>query len=148
MRAPGILGLVPARNRRLPRDLSWPLTPSDIRAALGEQVADAADVSFVDQPRGDGTLLHVEWIPPISSNYGSGIHPALWYSVSIRVAPLPSTERAAARSILREHALPELAAWIRAAQRAPEAWTLTRHSRSWRTAGSTAVCTDDRQPYR
>lgn len=139
---------MPARNRRLPRDLSWPLTTSDIRAALGEQVADAADVGFVDQPRSDGTLLHVEWIPPISSNYGSGIHPALWYSVRVRVAPLPSTERAAARGILREHALPELAAWISAAQRAPVGWTLTRRSRSWRTAGSTAIHTDDWQPYR
>ncbi|AVV47138.1 hypothetical protein PYK79_19245 [Streptomyces sp. ID05-04B] len=139
---------MPARNRRLPRDLSWPLTTSDIRAALGEQGADVADVRFVDQPRSDGTLLEVEWIPPISSNYGSGIHPSLWCSVSIRVAPLPSTGRAAARGILREHALPELAAWISAARRAPEAWTLTRRSRSWRTAGSTAICTDDRQPYR
>ncbi|MGW1274181.1 hypothetical protein ACWD5A_37000, partial [Streptomyces sp. NPDC002491] len=86
---------MPARNRRLPRDMSWPLTASDIRAALGEQVADAADVGFGDQARSDGTLLHVEWTPPISSNYGSGIHPALWNSIRIRVMPLPSTERAA-----------------------------------------------------
>ncbi|MER6563524.1 hypothetical protein ABT300_38535 [Streptomyces sp. NPDC001027] len=139
---------MPARNRRLPRDMSWPLTASDIRAALGEQVADAADVGFGDQARSDGTLLHVEWTPPISSNYGSGIHPALWNSIRIRVMPLPSTERAAARRVLRENALPELAAWISAARRAPEGWTLTRRSRSWRTAGGAAVSRDDGQPYR
>ncbi|MEH0448002.1 MULTISPECIES: hypothetical protein [unclassified Streptomyces] len=139
---------MPARNRRLPRGLSWPLTASDIRAALGEQVGEGADLGFGDHPHSDGTVLHVEWVPPISSNYGSGIHPSLWYSVRIRVAPLPSAERAAVRRVLQEQALPELAAWIRAAQRAPEGWTLTRRSRSWRTAGSAAVHRDDWQPYR
>ncbi|MFE0653382.1 hypothetical protein ACFVZH_32915 [Streptomyces sp. NPDC059534] len=139
---------MPARNRRLPRDLSWPLTTSDIRAALGEQVTSAADLGFDERPHDDGTLLHVEWIPPISSNYGNGIHPTLWSSVRIRVAPLPATERAAARYALRQRALPELAAWIGAAQRAPEGWTLTWHSRSWRLVPGATAYRDDYQPYR
>ncbi|MFJ3310695.1 hypothetical protein ACIPSA_48675 [Streptomyces sp. NPDC086549] len=139
---------MPARNRRLPRDLSWPLTTSDIRSALGEQVTNAADLGFDNRPHDDGTLLHVEWIPPISSNYGSGIHPALWYSVRICVAPLPATERAVARRALQQHALPELASWIGAARRAPEGWTLTRRSRCWRVTGSTTAYRDDWQPYR
>lgn len=96
---------------------------------------------------GDGTALHVEWVPPVSSNYGGGIHPRWWSTAWIRVAPLPATERAAARHVLRQVALPELAAWISAARRAPEAWALSPHSRSWRPAGSTTVYRDDRQPY-
>ncbi|WP_159025022.1 hypothetical protein [Streptomyces sp. CB01373] len=139
---------MPARNRRLPRSLSWPLTTSDIRAALGEQMADAVDLSFDDRPHDDGTLLHVEWVPPISSNYGNGVHPAWWNSMRIGAAPLPATERATARRALQQHALAELAAWISAARRAPEGWTLTRRSRSWRLTGSTTAYRDDGQPYR
>lgn len=138
---------MPARNRRLPRDLSWPLTPTDIRIALDTQETDDVDVDFGDRPWGDGTALCVEWVPPTSSNYGAGIHPRWWSTVRIRIAPLPATERAAARHALRQSALPELAAWISAAQHAPEAWTLTRHSRSWRPEGNLTVYRDDQQPY-
>ncbi|MBD0695880.1 hypothetical protein [Streptomyces sp. CBMA123] len=65
----------------------------------------------------------------------------------IRVAPLPAAERAAARHILRQSALPELAAWISAARHAPETWTLSRHSRSWRSEGSSTAHRDDQQSY-
>ncbi|MER7581228.1 hypothetical protein [Kitasatospora sp. NPDC097691] len=139
---------MPSRNRRLPRGLSWPLTPTDIRTVLREQKTDTVDLDFADRPCDDGTLLHAEWLPPLSSNYGCGIHPSLWSSVRIRVTPLPSTRRAAAREALRQQALPELAAWIDAAERAPEAWTLTRHSRSWRLVGGTTDHRDDGRPYR
>ncbi|MFG1808165.1 hypothetical protein [Streptomyces sp. NPDC049040] len=139
---------MPSRSRRLPRDLSWPLTATDIRSALGEQESDLVELRFGNVPYDDGTLLHADWTPPLSSNYGAGVHPSLWNSVAIRVAPLPPGERAAARRILRTDALPELATWIHAARRAPQGWTLTRHSRSWRLAGSITVHRDDRQPYR
>ncbi|MFE9171367.1 hypothetical protein ACFYNZ_17895 [Streptomyces kebangsaanensis] len=140
---------MPARNRRLPRHLSWPLTPTDIRDALGEQEAEAAELSFADQLVEDGTLLYVWWIPPRVSNYGNGFHPSLWYSVQITVCPLPATERAAARHTLRQHALPELRAWIDTARQAPESWTLTEHWRSWRLTGGGAavVHSDDWKPY-
>ncbi|GAA2744268.1 hypothetical protein [Kitasatospora cinereorecta] len=136
---------MPARNRRLPRDLSWPLTPTDLRAVPG---AEDADLWFNNRPSDDGTLLHAEWIPPIRSNYGVGLHPSVWSTVRIRISPLPGTERAHARSVLRSHALPELAAWIAAARRAPEAWILSRHSRSWRLTGGTTTHREDHQPYR
>ncbi|WNI25982.1 hypothetical protein [Streptomyces sp. ITFR-16] len=139
---------MPSRNRRLPRHLSWPLTPTDIRTALGEQESALTHPDFADHPYEDRTLLHVEWSPPVSSNYGNGIHPDLWSSVAVRVGPLPATERAAARQALREHALPELAAWIDASRRAPQGWTLSRHSRSWRVEGRATVHRDDWKPYR
>lgn len=135
---------MPARNRHLPRGLSWPLTASDVRAALGEPMADAVRLGFDHRPHGDGTLLHVEWIPQLPSNYGGGIHPTLWNSARVRVAPLPSSERAAARRALRLHALPELAAWIAAAHHAPEPWTLTRPTHSWRLPLPTQ--SDDQPP--
>lgn len=119
----------------------------DIRAVLEEEAATDIDLGFDNRPRADGTVLHVEWVPPISSNYGGGIHPTLWSSMRIRVAPLAATDRNAARKALRQHALPELADWISAARCAPEVWTLSRHSRDWRTAGHSTVHRDDGQPY-
>lgn len=151
MRSPkqrATLGAMPSRNRRLPHDLSWPLTLTDIRTALGEQESALTHPDFVDRPYGDGTVLHVEWGPPHSSNYGNGIHPGLWSSVHVHIGPLPAAERAAARQALREHALPELVAWIGAARRASQGWALTRHSRSWRVTGSATVHRDDWKPYR
>ncbi|MGW7445150.1 hypothetical protein [Kitasatospora sp. NPDC054795] len=138
---------MPARNRRLPRDLSWPLTPTDIRAVLGAQEAEAAHLEFGNRPWEDGTALHVEWVPGLSADHGGGIRPRWWSPVRIGVAPLPASERAAARHVLRQSALPELAAWIDAARRAPQTWTLSRHSRSWRPEGSGTAHRDDLRPY-
>ncbi|WP_045696133.1 hypothetical protein [Streptomyces rubellomurinus] len=137
-----------ARNRRLPRDLAWPLTLTDIRTAIGPEEAAAAGVDFGARPWGDGTALHVEWVPRLPANYGGGIHPAWWNTVRIGVSPLPAGERAAARRVLRESALPELAEWIGAARRESETWRLSRHSRSWRPEGEGAVHRDDGRPYR
>lgn len=139
---------MPARNRRLPRHLSWPLTASDVRAALGEQAAGTVALHFDERPHEDGTLLRVEWIPHIASNYGSGLHPSCWNSVRVRVAPLPAAQRATARRVLKAHALDELVAWVEAARSAPEGWALSRRSRSWRPAENATVHRDDEQPYR
>ncbi|MFD4656097.1 hypothetical protein ACFWP2_10760 [Kitasatospora sp. NPDC058444] len=138
---------MPARNRRLPRDLAWPLTPTDIRTALGAREPEAVDLDFDGRPWEDGTALHVEWVPRLSANHGGGIHPRWWSTVRIRVAPVPAAERAAARHLLRQDALPELAAWIDAARRAPQTWALARHSRSWRPEGSGTARRDDHRPY-
>ncbi|MFJ1756124.1 hypothetical protein [Kitasatospora sp. NPDC088134] len=138
---------MPARNRGLPRDLSWPLTPGDLRAALGEGEPDAVDLTFDGRCWDDGTLLHAEWVPPISSNHGGGIHPVLWSSVRVSVAPLPAARRALARRVLRQHALPDLAAWIGALRSAPEARTLSRRSRSWRLVGDAVAHRDDGRAY-
>ncbi|WP_407913995.1 hypothetical protein [Kitasatospora sp. NE20-6] len=139
---------MPARNRRLPRHLSWPLTPTDIRTALGDRLAEVDEVHFDDRPWDDGTLLHVAFTPVVPSNHGNGIHPDRWLRIQVSVAPLPAADRAAARHVLQQHALAELRAWIDGARRAPEAWTLTRHSRSWCLAGSSAAHRDDGRPYR
>lgn len=138
---------VPARNRHLPRHLSWPLTSTDVRTALGEQMSEVKSLSFNQRCCDDGTLLSVYWTPVISSNYGSGYHPSFWSSVRISISPLPATARAAARQALRAHALPELSDWITEARRAPDGWTLTRHQRSWRLAGHATAHSDDGQPF-
>ncbi|KIQ64911.1 hypothetical protein TR51_12510 [Kitasatospora griseola] len=130
---------MPARNRLLPRGLSWPLTPTDIRSALAEEDGTSVPLDFGRTAREDGVLLTVEWVPQIRSNYGGGIHPTWWETYRIQVAPLPSARRAAARQALRTEALPALAAWIAAARAAPEGWRSVRHSRSWQLAGDGVV---------
>ncbi|MDH6135397.1 hypothetical protein P3T37_004812 [Kitasatospora sp. MAA4] len=139
---------MPARNRRLPRDQSWPLTTTDIRTVLGVPEAGVYSLSFHERPMDDGTLLTVIWNPPISSNYSfAGSHSSPPRSVGIGIVPLPATDRAEARNALRQHALPELAAWIDAVRHAPETWTLTQRRRSWRLAGNSTAYRDDWQPY-
>ncbi|WP_329561097.1 hypothetical protein [Kitasatospora sp. NBC_01266] len=139
---------MPARNRRLPRHLSWPLTRTDVQTALGERFAEVDELSFGGHPWGDGTLLHVGWTPVVRANYGSGVHPSRWCRIHVSVCPLPAADRAAARRALQEHVLAELGAWIDNARHAPETWTLTWHSRSWRLVAGAAAHRDDRQPYR
>ncbi|MGW6912890.1 hypothetical protein ACWGB8_03550 [Kitasatospora sp. NPDC054939] len=137
-----------ARNRRLPRDLSWPLSPTDIhRRGLGAGWAIPVDLRFDVRPWSDGTLLHVEWIPPVSSNYGTGTHPGLWNSIRIHIAPIADARRGRARLALLAHALPGLAAWTEAARCAPEGWALSSHSRSWRFEGRYVCHRDDHEPY-
>ncbi|QKW23401.1 hypothetical protein HUT16_33805 [Kitasatospora sp. NA04385] len=139
---------MPARNRRLPRHLSWPLTSTDIASALGEPPSDALRLSFFDHHWTDGTLLKADWVPPIGSNHGAGLPPDWWSSVFITVAPVPGGERATTRRILREQALPELRRWIDDARHRSQAWALSRHSISWRLAGRSLHLSHDGRPYR
>ncbi|MBP0448976.1 hypothetical protein J5Y04_05390 [Kitasatospora sp. RG8] len=138
---------MPARNRRLPRHLSWPLTPTDIRAVLGEPLMDEVRLSFVEHPLHDSTLLQALRNRLTTSNYGYHKFPADWSRVGITIAPLPAGERAHARGILREQALPELRDWVTWVRRAPESWALTRHSLSWRVTGHGVARREDDQPY-
>jgi hypothetical protein len=61
-----------ARNRRLPRHLSWPSTTSDISDALGLHMTRIGNLGFRGDPSNDGTLLRVGWVPPVTSSYGIG----------------------------------------------------------------------------
>ncbi|MFE2410937.1 hypothetical protein ACFXDE_21585 [Kitasatospora sp. NPDC059408] len=138
---------MPARNRRLPRHLSWPLTSTDISSGLGEVPSDALQLGFGGLGSTDGIILAASWTPPIGSNYGNGLHPRSWSSVWIIVVPVPSGERAAARRILREQALPELRQWIESARTGSEAWALSRHSIAWKLTGQCLHLSRDGQPY-
>ncbi|KQV13957.1 MULTISPECIES: hypothetical protein [unclassified Kitasatospora] len=133
---------MPARNRRLPRHLSWPLTPSDLDAALGERMTRVERLYFSDRPHEDGSLLGIQW-------YGVNVHPTLRSRLSLTVGPLPATERAAARQILVRTCLPEVAAWIDEMVAASETWRQAGHYRHWRLAGDSGVThRDDFDPYR
>ncbi|MGW4378455.1 hypothetical protein [Kitasatospora sp. NPDC004531] len=136
---------MPARNRKLPRGLSWPLTPTDIRSALGGADDAPPDVTFCRwQVDGGSEVLAVEWLPELRGNYGGGRHSDLWETCQIWVYPLPSSRRAAAREALRAEALPALAVWTAAARTAPEGWRTVRRRRAWRVAEDGAVSwTDD-----
>ena len=135
---PAILGPMPARNRRLPRHLSWPLATSDISDALGPRTAQIGRLWFNTDLNSDGYLLRVAWVPPPTSNYGVGTGmPGYMAGLQINVLPIRSAERAATRNTLRQEALPQLDAWITQALQAPETWLQTRHHRCWRV-------TDDR----
>ncbi|MCX4682749.1 hypothetical protein OG401_00220 [Kitasatospora purpeofusca] len=138
---------MPARNRRLPRHLSWPLTTTDICSTLGETPSNALQLSFGSHSSTDGPLLQARWKPPIGSNYGNGLHPNWWSSVWISVSPLPNGERAAARQVLREQALPELRQWVDNARTGSEAWALSRHSISWNLTSQALHVSHDEQPY-
>ncbi|MEV7122204.1 hypothetical protein [Kitasatospora griseola] len=138
---------MPARNRRLPRHLSWPLTSTDISSALGETSSRALQLSFFDHHWTDGTLLKADWRPPIGSNYGAGLLPDWWSSVWITVGPVPSGERAAARQLLCEQALPELRSWVEKARNGSEAWVLSRHSIAWQYADHLLCVSRDGQLY-
>jgi hypothetical protein len=127
-----ILGFMPARNRNLPRHLAWPLTTTDIGGALGPRMAHVSKLWFRAEPTADGTLLRVEWVPATVSNYGMGSSkPAYMLGLQIRVSPLKAVDRAAARAVLRQVALPELDTWICHALQASESWLQVRHDRCW-----------------
>ncbi|MFJ5921267.1 hypothetical protein ACIQF6_01540 [Kitasatospora sp. NPDC092948] len=139
---------MPARNRRLPRHLSWPLSSTDICSVLGETPSDALRLSFADLPGADGTVLQATWMPSTGSNYGTGLPPDWWSSVWIAVAPVPSGERVSARRTLRELALPGLREWVDGARHGSEAWALSRHRVSWRIVDRALQLSRDQQPYR
>ncbi|MFD0568106.1 hypothetical protein ACFQ0T_00935 [Kitasatospora gansuensis] len=133
---------MPARNRRLPRHLSWPLTSSDLDAALGERMPRVERLYFADRPHGDGTVLSIQW-------YGVTVHPTLRSKLSLTVFPVPAAERAAARQVLLRSGLPEVTAWADRAVAAPETWREATHYRHWRLAADGAVAhRDDFDPYR
>ncbi|WP_159400262.1 hypothetical protein [Streptomyces sp. XY431] len=138
---------MPARNRRLPRHLSWPLTSTDICSALGETPSNALQLGFFDHHWTDRTLLKARWVPPTGSNYGTGLPPDWWSSVWITVGPIPSSERATAHQVLREQALPELRTWVGKARNGSEAWALSRHSIAWRYVDQSLDLSHDQQPY-
>lgn len=139
-----IVGFMSARNRRLPRDLAWPLTSTDIGAALGPRMAHVSAARFTARPRDDGTVLRVEWVPALVSNYGVGRMPSHMLGLQITVYPLTAVERAAARAVLQQGALPELDAWICAALQASESWLRVRHGRRWRLADGQLAPHDER----
>jgi hypothetical protein len=134
-----------ARNRRLPRHLSWPLTTSDISDALGPHMPQIGSLWFRDNPSNDGTLLRVGWVPPVTSSYGVGTGmPAHMQGLQIMVLPLGAADRAAARTILRREALPQLDEWITQALQAPETWLLTRRGRHWQLINGHLAHHDER----
>ncbi|MFE2105899.1 hypothetical protein ACFXAF_08520 [Kitasatospora sp. NPDC059463] len=139
---------MPARNRRLPRHLSWPLTSTDICSALGERPSSTLRIGFSDHHRTDGTLLRARWVPPAGSNYGTGLPPDWWSSVWITIGPVASSERATARQVLREQALPELRTWVEKARHGSPAWALSRRTVAWRYVDRSLHLSHDQQPYR
>jgi hypothetical protein len=107
-------------------------------------MADVSAVWFCARPRDDGTLLYVEWVPELVSNYGVGRALEHMLGLQIRVYPLAAVERAAARAVLQREALPALDAWIRAASRASESWLQVRQGRRWWLAGGELAHHDER----
>ena len=139
---PATLGSMPARDRKLPRHLSWPLTTTDIGDALGPHLSRVGKVWFGTVPNADGTLLRVEWVPALTSNYGGRL-PAHMQGFQIKVLPTRATERAGARATLRQGALPSLDTWIAQALDASDTWLRTRHQRRWRLANGFLTHHDD-----
>jgi hypothetical protein len=122
---------MPARNRRLPRNRSWPLTTTDISECLGHYMTRVTDLDFLSGPDSGTIVLGAAWVAPNPRKYGRGSHPG---SVGFRmdVHPVDAAERAATRAVLRARALPQLHAWITQAIAADETWLLTPHRHYWR----------------
>jgi hypothetical protein len=121
---------MPARNRHLPRHLSWPLTTTDVNDALGTHLIHVVGLRFLTR-NGSGTMLGVEWVAPEPFNHGRGTHPNA-VGFHIDVIPIASGERAAARAVLQARALPQLHEWITHALAADETWLQERHRRYWK----------------
>ncbi|MPY31640.1 hypothetical protein FNH09_10205 [Streptomyces adustus] len=120
-----------ARNRRLPRHRAWPLTTTDIEGCLGPLMSRVTDLRFLMGQDSGSVVLGAAWVAPLSRNYGRGVHPDS-VGARIDVHPVDATERAAVRAVLREHALPQLHAWVTRTIAADETWRLTDHQHYWR----------------
>ncbi|WP_329136421.1 hypothetical protein OG552_24660 [Streptomyces sp. NBC_01476] len=133
---------MPARERRLPRHLAWPLTATDVRACLGPLMAQVTELRFLAGP-GAGTLvLRAEWIAPDPFNHGRGTHPET-VGFRIDVLPVEAAGRAAARAVLQARALPQLHAWVTEALAADETWRTARHHHCWRLDGGRLTHRDE-----
>ncbi|OIJ68234.1 hypothetical protein [Streptomyces mangrovisoli] len=131
-----------ARNRRLPRHRSWPLTRADLGEGLGGCLSRVTDLRFLEGDDSGTIVLGAEWIAPAPTSYGRGVHPDM-VGFRVDVHPVATADRAATRVILRERALPRLRAWIAGADEATETWLLTPHRRLWRLVDGRLVCEDD-----
>ncbi|WP_033258964.1 MULTISPECIES: hypothetical protein [Kitasatospora] len=135
---------MPARNRLLPRNRSWPLTATDVRTALGDPMMDGVILSFHEHPSESRVLLSATWNRTVRSNYAYGETPDWWGKVLVGVGNLPSAERAAARELLREQALPALREWTaEALRRADEPWALRTRQRHWSVLDGRVVHCDE-----
>jgi hypothetical protein len=115
-----------ARDRRLARGASWPLTRSDLDAGLGESFKHVRELDFLGEVP-HYWVLEATWRP----GRAGGIHPDV-YGIAVTVYPVRSVDRAEIRRELRETALPELRDWIAHAMVASETWKAECHRRSWR----------------
>jgi hypothetical protein len=114
-----------ARDRRLARGASWPLTRSDLSEVLGEHFQHVSELDFLgDMPQ--HLVLEVRWRP----GRAGGIHPDV-YGIALSVYPVRSADRAEIREELRRAALPELRDWIARAVATTETWKAAFHRRSW-----------------
>ncbi|GGK81341.1 hypothetical protein Ppa06_55700 [Planomonospora parontospora subsp. parontospora] len=117
---------VSARDRRLARGASWPLTRSDLREGLGERFEHVRELDFFGEVPSNWPLT-VSWRP----GRAGGIHPDV-YGVELLVQPVRSADRAEIREAFREIVLPELRDWITHAVMATEVWKAAAHRRVWR----------------
>ncbi|WP_141957200.1 hypothetical protein [Actinoallomurus bryophytorum] len=113
---------MPSRNRHLPRGQSWPLTLTDLIDGLGDAYSLVKRPSFHTGMVPD-VVLTVRWTPAQSFDYGmGGIHPDA-VGIDVVVRPVRSSDRLAARSLLRSRGLPRLREWVERTQTAAETWT-------------------------
>jgi hypothetical protein len=131
-----------SRNKRLPRDRSWPLTATDIGEALGDRMSHVSDLRFLSEKSDAGDALGVEWVAAQSFNYGRGTHPDA-VGFRIDVIPVEKGDRADARAALRTHALPQLGEWMDRALMAGETWRSSNHSRYWLFADGSVTHRDE-----
>ncbi|MFJ3661118.1 hypothetical protein ACIPPM_11705 [Streptomyces sp. NPDC090119] len=123
-----------ARNRRLPRGYSWPLTSTDLTESLGPLMTHVTETRFLTGRDAGTIVLGAAWVPPLFRNYGRDTHPdAVGFRIDVPMVPTPA--RATTRTILRDRALPQLRDWITLGIQAGETWHLTPHERLWHLTG-------------
>lgn len=122
------MGRMPSRNRRLPRGQSWPLTLTDVNGGLGDAWTLVKPPRFEEGGLSDVVLV-VSWIP---AGYRY-CHPSV-VGIDVTVRPVRSTDRSAARSLLRSQALPQLREWVERTQTAADTWRWDRRVAYWRYA--------------
>jgi hypothetical protein len=117
---------------QLPPDLAWPVTNTQLAAALGDDMEYVWLRRSPSQPRRH--FLSAAWIPPDTrEDFESN------QAVLVTVRPVTDESSETVRRVVRGDLLSNLAAWVRAALVQDEEWQAQRHVRTYRVDGSALV---------
>jgi hypothetical protein len=117
---------------RLPPSLAWPVRPSEVRLALGENAesVDVAWASWYHKP--SVTPLRATWEPRQPAAIGGwvGQGAVLW------IEPVARTDVDRVRKLVRERLLGQACDWLATALTSGDGWQATRHEAKWSVSTS------------
>jgi hypothetical protein len=118
---------------QLTPDLVWPVTNTQLAAALGEDMEHVWLRRAASQPVRPH-FLTAAWIPPEAREAFASND-----AVLVTVRPVPEPTRENVRRVVREDLLPNLVAWVRTSLGESDGWQSQRHVRTYRVDGTALV---------